>query len=263
MELQNISVKDFTVEKIPSNVGRSILIRNHYTKGCHRGPICYGLKYNDLKFGVLAFAVPVSENVRRSIWKDKFEDMKDKTIELHRLYTVDNTPKNTESYFISKSLKLFKQQYPKYKAVISFSDMTENHLGIVYQATNALYYGMTKTKTVFYRDEKGRLRSPRQCGVNISKNEAKRRGWKIEKRDYKHKYLYLLDKTVKDKLGIEIKDYPKEGDNFNQDYITKTDFIREISKYFNLEPKNPPTKKWLQEIAIQIVENDIHKNIDP
>jgi len=52
--------------------------------------------------------------------------------------------------------------------VLSFSDTTEGHSGIIYKATNAHRIGITG-KTIFHEDEAGRLRHPRQCGMNITK----------------------------------------------------------------------------------------------
>lgn len=157
--------------------------------------MCWGLidtSDDDKLVGVCAFATPISENVRRSIWEDDIEEeMKNHVTELHRLVTLDDCPKNTETWFISRALDGLKEYKPRYKAVISFADSTEGHDGTIYQASNAIYYGRTGEHT-FYRDREGRLRPPRQNGVNITKEEAKERGWEIEKRAHKHRYLFLL-----------------------------------------------------------------------
>ena len=73
---------------------------------------------------------------------------------------------------------------------VSYADETEGHKGVIYQASNAYYCGMT-SKATFYLDN-GRLRHPRQCGVNITKEEAKNRGWKPVRRESKHRYVFIL-----------------------------------------------------------------------
>lgn len=59
---------------------------------------------------------------------------------------------------------------------------------MVYQATNALYLGTTG-KARFWRDAEGRLRHPRQNGVNV---DGFALGWKPEMRNSKHRYLWIL-----------------------------------------------------------------------
>lgn len=193
------STIDYTVKKIPAKEAKQYIIQNHYSHGIHNGPSpCYGLFDNDNLIGVLAFATPCSENVRSSVFGP---DHKDGVLELHRLHILDVTPKNTESWFISRCLKLLKKDRPHTKAVISFSDRTEGHSGVIYKATNAYRIGSTGRAT-FYRDQQGRLRHPRQNGQNISKEEAKSRGWTSEKRFAKNRYLYIISnsKTEKKKL---------------------------------------------------------------
>jgi hypothetical protein len=210
-----MNISDLSVQKVSSNKGRPFILDHHYSGSCHGGPMCWGCFYDDDLVGVLAFATPISEAVRRSIWKENHqEEMKHRTTELHRLVTLDETPHNTESWFISRALRGLKKYKPKYNAVISFADTTEGHTGTIYQATNAIYYGMTGEST-FYRDQEGNLRAPRQSGVNITKSMAEKRGWVPEKRKSKHRYLFLISgnryskKDLKSMLCIESKNYPK------------------------------------------------------
>lgn len=182
------SDSSYTVSKIPSNLGKEFIKKHHYSKGIHNGPTCYGLLYNNDLIGVCAFANPCSENVRSSVFGVEY---KSSVTELHRLAIIDDTPKNTESWFISQVLKLLKKDRPHLWAVVSFADATEGHFGTIYQATNALYTG-SSGKATFYLDETGRLRHPRQNGKNISKEMANELGWIPVKREGKHRYLYLL-----------------------------------------------------------------------
>ena len=174
--------------------------------------MCWGLYEDDERLvGVCAFATPISENVRRSIWKDDIaEEMKNHVTELHRLVTLDECPKNTETWFISRALKGLKEYKEKYKAVVSFADSTEGHDGTIYQASSAIYYGMTGEHT-FYRDGSGNLRAPRQGGVNITKEDARERGWTPEKRKAKHRYLFLLPDAYESKDDLrEMLDIPEQ-----------------------------------------------------
>lgn len=201
----------FDVQKIDTKLGKEFVKKYHYSHGIHNGPMCYGLWDCRELVGVLALATPCSENVCASVFGS---DMKRSVTELHRLVLLDEVPKNTESWFISRALRFFKKDRPNYNAVLSFADATQGHIGTIYQATNAIYTGMSG-KATFYLDKDKRLRHPRQNGHNISLEEATVRGWKPVKRDGKHRYLYILPndrrhkKILMSKLLLPSLPYPK------------------------------------------------------
>lgn len=202
---------DYDARPIPSKVGKAFIKEHHYSHGCHNGPTCFGLFDGERLIGVLAFATPCSENVRASLFGREHVN---RVTELHRLVILDETPKNTESWFISRALKWLKDERPHLWAVLSFADGTEGHRGVIYQATNAIYYGTT-SKATFYLDGDGRLRHPRQNGVNISKEVAAERGWTPVKRAAKHRYCFLLgtpSERRRNRKALVIDDlpYPKE-----------------------------------------------------
>lgn len=203
---------DFHIERVKSGFAKEYIRQHHYSRSCHNGPSpCYGLFTKDKRMesgsaliGVLCFATPCSENVRASVFG---HDYKNNVIELHRLFIKDSycsktTPRGTESWFISRCLKKLKTDNPNIWAVLTFADSTEGHTGTIYKATNAKFCGMT-SKATFYLDREGRLRHPRQNGVNISTDEAITRGWCPVKRFAKSRYLYLLPSSKGHKKKLE------------------------------------------------------------
>ena len=71
----------------------------------------------------------------------------DEVLELKRLFIEDYIKlPNVESFVISKTLNLIKQEFPNVKVVITFADKTVGHRGSIYQATNAIYLGETGGK---------------------------------------------------------------------------------------------------------------------
>lgn len=182
----------YTVDRIASSEAKKYIRENHYSRSCHNGPSpCYGLFDGEVLIGVLCFATPCSENVRS--WA-LGPDEKDATVELHRLFIEDVTPKNAETFFISRCLKRLKADRPKTKIVVSFSDSTQGHSGTIYAAANFIRTGSTG-RAVFYRDATGALRHPRQNGVNISKETASEWGWTPERRESKTRWHYPLGAT--------------------------------------------------------------------
>lgn len=195
---------NYIIQKISTVDAKKYIHQYHYTHGSHNSPSpCYGLFDGEKLIGVLMFATPCSEKVRASVFGSEYVD---RVIELHRLHILDVTPKNTESWFISRCLKLLHKDKPKIWAVLSFADTTEGHTGIIYKATNAYFCGQT-VKTYSYVDKNGRLRHRRQCGINISIKQANELGWKRVLRNVKNRYLWILSdsKSFKKKLLSMVK----------------------------------------------------------
>ena len=185
------------VVKIPSKLGKEYIKTHHYSKSCHNGPMCWGLyDDNDSLIGVCAFATPCSENVRRSVFGG--EENKHRVIELHRLHTYDDQPKNTTSWFVSRCIRGLIEYKPHIRAILSFADSTEGHTGTIYQALNFEQKG-TSSPAWFYRDNNGSLRHPRQNGINITKEHANTLGWEREKRDSKIRYLLIVGRNKSEK----------------------------------------------------------------
>ena len=201
IDRRNMHISDccYRVVKIDCTTAKKYIIKHHYSHGCHNAPSpCYGLFDGNTLIGCCMFATPCSENVRASVFG---KDYKDSVIELHRLHILDITPKNTESWFIARCLKLLKIDRPITKAVISFSDTTIGHEGTIYKATNAYRCGKTGSST-FYLDNTNRLHHHRQNGKNITLEDALNRGWKPVRRESKNRYLYLLYDNRRDKKEL-------------------------------------------------------------
>ena len=212
---------DYEVCGICNIDAKTYIHANHYSHGSHGGPSpCYGLYqgegglFGERKLlGVAMFATPCSENVRASVFGEKYVDC---VTELHRLHLLDITPRNSESWMISRILRQLHIDRPDIRAVVSFADPTEGHLGVIYQATNAIYYGVSG-KSRFWMDTEGRLRHPRQNGVNIAGEEL---GWKPVMREGKHRYVWLLgDKRMRRDslrlLKVNQQSYPIMASNFS------------------------------------------------
>ena len=85
-------------------------------------------------------------------WK-KFSDKPENVIELRRLCCIDDTPKNTESYFIGATLRQLKKDWGE-GVVVSYADKEHGHSGIIYKASNFKMVGEIKGAKVIYWDGK-------------------------------------------------------------------------------------------------------------
>ncbi len=98
---------------------------------------CFKLMDGDKMVGAMIYGGLGMANC----WK-KYAEKREDIIELRRLCCIDDTPKNTESYFIGRTLKWLKKN-TTIKKVISYADNTYNHRGTIYQASNFQHLGKT------------------------------------------------------------------------------------------------------------------------
>lgn len=202
----------YKVVKLPFPAARDFVRLHHYAHGCHNGPtLCAGLVDGEHLIGVLMFATPCSEAVRASVFGP---ERCAAVTELHRLVCLDVTPTNTESWFIARALRMLREEREHVEAVVSFADEGHGHTGVIYQASNAHYYGVAPAQRA-YLDPTGRLRHKRQCGHNVTRAEARVLGWAVVETGRKHRYCLLMgrdrrhDRALRGELRLEGYTYPK------------------------------------------------------
>jgi hypothetical protein len=126
----------------------------------------------------------------------------DKCLELRRLVCIDDTPKNTESYFIGQTFKLLKRDTDM-EVIVSFADQHHGHTGVIYKATNFDYLGETGKGRILMVDGKemhsrslNQLDRPYGRELNRRyKAGDKNIFWKNT--EPKHIYVYYLNKRIK------------------------------------------------------------------
>ena len=168
---------------------------------------------NDKLIGCIVYGSPVARHGVKSI-SEKLEF--DEVWELKRLWIEDGHGTNIESYSIAQSIKYIKQNYPKIKVLISYSDPMEKHIGLVYRATNWLYQGneVSHSGTMYqykFSDNEQWL-SPRAmnnkigvCGLkDVLKVYPDIQYKPIER---KHRYLFFLCPKKEKKKLIFFVDY--------------------------------------------------------
>jgi len=142
------TLSDYTIEIITFSTISPFIEKYHYskkTKGL-KVQICFGL-FRPGKFGIpelvggIIYALPAMPHASQKYYPSD----PSATIELVRLCCVDDTPKNTESYFISSTIRYLKKN-TEFKVIISYADPEFGHSGIIYRATNFILFGMTGSK---------------------------------------------------------------------------------------------------------------------
>ena len=145
-----VNVKDFVVKICDRKEIKSFIETWHYSKSINglKSNYCFKLMNNKTIIGAMIYGQIGMANV----WK-KYADKENELIELRRLCCIDDTPRNTESYFIGFTLRWLKKN-TEIKKVISYADSNYNHTGIIYKASNFKYLGMTSGGRVIVYNNK-------------------------------------------------------------------------------------------------------------
>ena len=185
----------YSVCQIPYEATKDWILNIHYAKRMPSISYAYGLYLYDEMVGMVSYGSPASPSLCKGICG---EEHKADVIELNRLVLKDNLP-NEASFLVAKSLKML----PKPKVVVSYADTAQDHLGIIYQATNFLFTGTTKART--------------DIAGKDGKHSRHHLGDKTKRinRSAKHRYVYFIGnkkqkKILRNALRYDIQDcYPK------------------------------------------------------
>ncbi|MGL4646631.1 MAG: hypothetical protein ACRDAG_01165 [Cetobacterium somerae] len=145
------SVRNYKVEICERKDIAKFIEENHYSKNVN-GLICdYCFKLSDGE--EIIDAMIYGRFAMAGVWK-KYGNNPKEVIELRRLCCIDNTPKNTESYFIGYTLRWLKKN-TEIKTVISYADNEQGHEGIIYKASNFKKIGESpKGKVIYYEGKR-------------------------------------------------------------------------------------------------------------
>jgi hypothetical protein len=217
MNLKETSPKQlYYIEKIGYKLAMEIVIKNHYL---HRQSPCsfaFGLFCKQSKdiIGVVIYGTPSSAPLRGGICG---LDEKENVIELTRLWIKDGTPKNTESYLIGNTIGKVDKQI-----IVSYAEIQQGHLGIVYQATNWLYTGLSAKRTnwtIKGIDKHCQTIADKYTAIEIREKYGDK--FSLVERPRKHRYIYFncsqkRKKELLGKLKYQIFPYPKANNPNNQ-----------------------------------------------
>jgi hypothetical protein len=198
-----VRIKDMSVELCDVSEVRDFITKWHYSGGINgvRSRYCFKLLYDGEIIGAAIFGGVAMANV----WK-KYVSREEDLLELRRLCCIDDTPKNTESYFIGQCLRWLLKN-TEVKKVISYADMDCGHSGIIYRATNFEYLGKTSTgRVILYQGKRYHDKAIRTKYKGKLKPFAQRLREALERGDAtytrtkgKHRYLYDLEARRKKK----------------------------------------------------------------
>jgi hypothetical protein len=202
------------VRIITRDLTKDFILNIHYA---HRMPsisYAFGLYEDGNLIGVCTYGKPPSSTLQKGVCGEKYAK---NVWELNRLVLKNNKP-NEASYFVSRTLKML----PKPMVIVSFADTEQKHLGIIYQATNFIYTGLSAKRTDWkikgMEHKHGITIADEFRGVkNRSKAIREKYGdrFYLKPRSRKHRYVYFIGskvekKNMKKALNYKIKEYPNK-----------------------------------------------------
>lgn len=200
-------IKNLSIKRIDYKTAMKIVVENHYLQRKCPCTFAFGLFDGlDIK-GVIIYGTPSSAPLRSGICGI---EEKNNVIELTRLWVCDSLGKNSESYFIGNTIPLIDKEI-----IVSYAEIQQGHLGVVYQATNWIYTGLSAKRTnwtIEGVDKHCQTIADKYTSKEIREVYGDR--FSLVDRPRKHRYVYFncsrtRKKQLLNKLKYKIEKYPK------------------------------------------------------
>lgn len=190
----------------------------HYAKAVPVNTFGYSVFNNENEWcGVVLYGTGANNNLAT-----QYSLKQGNVLELVRMAL--NGKQESTSKALALSLKLIKKAIPLCKLIISYADIDQNHEGIIYQATNWFFVGISMQNTtdsswvIKGKRYHGRIISDwvkSKGGLNgLSRKEFLIKFYDKNAQEYitkgKIKYLYPLDKSIIPLCKELAKPYPKK-----------------------------------------------------
>jgi hypothetical protein len=203
----------YSVRVIEKSEAKPFILEIHYAKRTPSISYAYGLFRDEKLVGICTYGKPPSSTLIKGVCGEQWASH---VFELNRLCLLDNLP-NEASRLVAGSFKLL----PKPTIIVSYADTKQNHTGIVYQATNFIYTGLSaKFKDPVVKGLEHQHHATYAHGLSnkqLKEKFGKENVYFID-RSRKHRYIKFLGSKTQRKqmlkdLRYKIESYPKEEIN--------------------------------------------------
>lgn len=202
---------DARIRPISYQLAMEIVVQRHYLHRTAPVSHAFGLFLEGFlePLGVVTYGVSPSSTLLKGICG---EDEAHHVYELNRVWVDDRLKTNAESFLISRSIRFLDRDI-----IVSFADTAQNHYGVIYQACNFYYTGLS-----------AKFKDPKIEGIDghhatyahgmTNEEVIEKFGNKVTfaERSRKHRYIYFRGKKERKaellrKLRYPILPYPKEA----------------------------------------------------
>ena len=207
------SAKDIRVAPIGSADARAFVRAHHYSgKVTANSQLHLGAFIGARLVGVSQFGPPMDRSklvglVRETPWNGMME--------LNRLALIDDTPRNTESRFLSVCFRMIRQNAPHVQWIVSFADACQCGDGTIYRAAGFVLTGIKRNRQILRMPDgttvaRKTLENPNHTGADgrfgsvlaIESGATALPGFQL-------RYIYFLDPTARDRLTVPVLPFTK------------------------------------------------------
>ena len=201
----------FSILPIPMLVAKKLLERHHYLHTLPGGTMLrFGVFVGPRLLGVLTFgagpalAYSLVEGARL-----------ENCLTLTRLWLSDELPANSESRALGYVIRALRK-HTCLKFLVAYSDPAAGHRGVIYQAANWLYTGLSAPTPLYDLGDNipRHSRSVAHAFGTHSLEYFARQGMQVKLVSQlpKYRYLYFLDPRWRQSLKVPVLPYPKKGE---------------------------------------------------
>ncbi len=207
------SAKDIRVAPIGSADARAFVRSHHYSgKVTKNSQLHLGAFIGARLVGVAQFGPPMDRTklvglVRETPWNGMME--------LNRLALIDDTPRNTESRFLSVCFRMIRQNAPHIQWVVSFSDATQCGDGTIYRAAGFVLTAVKVNKTILRMPDGSIIANKTLSDPNYTGEDGRsgsaiaREAGAVALPGFQLRYIYFLDPTARDRLTVPVLPFTK------------------------------------------------------
>lgn len=144
----------YEVAPVDEQAAKSYVVRHHYSRSYPAARLRYGLFERGRLCGVLVLGVPMQASVLTNVFP-RLEPFYE-SLELSRLVLADRVPANGETWFMARAFRHAARE--GVAGLVCFADpvgriargrlVFPGHVGVCYQAHNAVYLGRSTPRTL-------------------------------------------------------------------------------------------------------------------
>lgn len=216
-ESPNLSHTSPKVSEISQMEAGEFIVKYEWLGNSGVSRYCYGLKYGVHLAAVVCFARPTSPAAFNSLLGRKFGPG---VYQLCRGASAHWAPKHAPSMLIGEALRRLEAKTAA-RIVVAYADPEAGEIGTIYQATNALYVGLTNSRGPGKYIIDGKHYHPRSvhrvfgCARHAVLVTHDPNYVRLQ-RTKKHRYIYLLGtnaerQVARAALDAIVRPYPKRG----------------------------------------------------
>ena len=207
------SAKQIEIKPITRQAAVRLVRRIHYSgKIVPNSQLHLGVFLDGKLEGAMQFGPPMDKRKTMSLVKDTgWNDF----LELNRMAFSDALPRNSESRAMAVAFRIIKKNYPNIEWIVSFSDATQCGDGTIYRAAGFLLTGIKVNKqmlnwggTIISKKTLDHANYPKINGTFYSGHLLKT-GEAVPLEGYQLRYLYPMNKTVRERITVPILPFSK------------------------------------------------------